>query len=135
MRDKDVPQDDSILEGHRRACYAIDSNGRYTIVPSKGWEVEKIVNGQAVTDLREHLEKTRQRVLQGLASALEFHMERCQMTPSLLAANTGLWRWRVKRHLKPATFATLSPALLKCYADALRVDVDELKRVPTQPVY
>jgi hypothetical protein len=134
MRIKDVPQDESILEGHQRACYAIDDNGRYKVVPSKGWEVETIVNGQAVTALREELEDTRRRVLAGLASPLEYHMQRCQMTPAMLAANAGLWAWRVRRHLKPAVFATLNQKLLARYADTLRMTVDDLKRVPIEPV-
>ena len=134
MRVKDVPQDESILEGHQRACYAVDEQGRYTIVPSKGWDVEKIVNGQAVAELREELEHTRLRVLAGKASALEFHMQRCQMTPAMLAANTGLWAWRVRRHLKPAAFAKLNQSLLARYADALRMSADHLKLIPTEPV-
>jgi len=133
MKAKDVPQDDSILEGHRRACYALDDSGHYTVVPSRGWEVEKVVNGVAVADLREELELVRQRALAGLTSPLEYHMQRCQMTPALLAANTGIWSWRVRRHLRPNIFPTLKPALLARYAAALRLTVDELKRVPSQP--
>lgn len=134
MRAKDVPQDPSILEGHRRACYAVDENGHYAVVASKGWEVEKIVNGQAVTDLRDELEQTRQRVLAGSASALEYHMQRCQMTPPMLAANIGMWTWRVRRHLKPEIFSALNAELLARYADILRITVDELKRVPREPL-
>jgi hypothetical protein len=135
MRVKDVPQDPSILEGHQRACYAQDDSGRYTVVPSKGWDVETIVNGQAVDALREELERTRLRVLAGRASPLEYHMQRCQMTPSLLATNARLWTWRVRRHLKPETFAGLAPRLLARYADTLRMTVAELQQVPTDPVY
>ena len=137
MKAKDVPQEDSILEGHRRACYALDDTGHYTVVASKGWEVEKIVNGVANADLREQLEQVRRRVVAGTASPLEYHMQRCQMTPPMLAANTGqsgIWgNWRVRRHLKPDVFATLSAVLLTRYAEALRLTVDELRRVPDAP--
>jgi len=133
MKAKDVPQEDSILEGHRRACYALDDSGHYTVVPSRGWEVEKIVNGIANADLREELEQVRQRALAGQASPLEYHMQRRQMTPALLAANTGIWSWRVRRHLRPSIFPALKPAVLARYAAALRVTVEELTRVPTQP--
>ena len=132
MKAKDVPQEDSILEGHRRACYAIDDAGRYTVVASRGWEVEKVVNAVAVGDLRDELEQVRQRVVAGLASPLEYHMHRCQMTPGMLAANTGAWTWRVRRHLQPKIFATLSPQLLARYAEALRVTVTELQNVPIE---
>lgn len=133
MKAKDVPQDDSILEHHRRACYALDDHGRYRVVPSRGWEVEKIVNQLAVGELRRALEQTRRRVLAGAASALEYHMQRCQMDVAMLAANVGLWRWRVRRHLKPDVFAGLSSELLQRYASTLRVGVEELNRVPTSP--
>lgn len=131
MKAGDVPQEDSFYEGHRRACYAVDDSGHYTVVASKGWEAEKIVNGVAIADLREQLEQARQRVLAGAASPLEYHMQRCQMTPAMLAANTGIWTWRVRRHLKSAVFVTLKPELLARYAEALRVTADELTRVPT----
>jgi len=132
MKTRDVPQEDSILEGHKRACYAVDEGGRYRIVASRGWEVEKIVNQLAVGDLRRALEATRQRVLSGHASALEYHMQRCQMDVPMLAANAGLWRWRVKRHLRPDIFAQLPAASLQRYADALRVSVEELRHVSSQ---
>lgn len=133
MKAKDVPQDDSILEGHRRACYAVDDVGRYRVVPSRGWEVEKIVNQLAVGDIQRALEQTRQRALVGTASALEYHMQRCQMDVGMLAANTGLWRWRVRRHLRPDVFPHLNTDLLQRYANVLRLDADALKRVPTKP--
>jgi hypothetical protein len=134
MKAKDVPQEDSILENHRRACYAVDDSGQYGVVASRGWEVEKIVNGVANTDLREQLEEVRQRVLAGLASPLEYHMQRCQLTPATLAANIGIWGWRVRRHLKPDVFADLDAGLLARYAEALRVSIDQLKCVPTEAV-
>ena len=87
-----------MLAGHRRACYAVDEHGRYVVVPSKGWQVEKIVNAQAVEEIRRAVEAVRERVHQGRASPLEYHMVRCQMTPGLLASHTGLWSWRVRRH-------------------------------------
>ncbi len=133
MKAKDVPQDDSIFEGHQRACYAVDEDGHYCVVPSRGWEVEKVINQYVVTDLKRELEQTRQRALAGTISPLDYHMQRCRMDVAILAANTGLWRWRVRRHLKPAAFAQLTPALLQRYATVLRLDVEQLKRVPTAP--
>jgi hypothetical protein len=130
MKDKDVPQDPSILEGHQRACYAVNDLGRYVVVPSSGWSVEKVVNAQAVDEIRAQVEAARQRVQQGLSSPLEYHMARRQMTPGMLAAETGLWRLRVRRHLKPESFAKLSPDLRLRYATALGMSTDELQCVP-----
>jgi hypothetical protein len=134
MRDKDVPQDDSVYEGHQRACYALGEDGRYHVVPSRGWEAETIVNQLAVNELRDALEKTRQRVLAGETSPLAYHMERCQMTVPMLAANTGIWSWRVRRHLRAQVFARLVPELLQRYAEALRMSVEDLRSIPAAPL-
>jgi len=130
MKAKEVPQEESILEGNRRACYAQDENGRYVVVPSKGWEVEKIINDQAHVSIDSGIEEARLSVLAGSASPLLYHMMRCQMDAALLASTAGIWRWRVKRHLKPAPFASLDNETLGRYADALGVSVEELKNVP-----
>jgi hypothetical protein len=60
-------------------------------------------------------------------------MQRCQMDAGMLAANTGLWRWRVRRHLKPAVFARLKPDLLQRYAEVLRIDIEQLTHIPATP--
>jgi hypothetical protein len=134
MKARDVPQDNSRhYEGRRRACYALDEHGRYTVVPSNGWETERVVNQLAIADLQSALEETRRRALAGLVSPLAFHMQRCQMTVPMLAANTGLWRLRVRWHLRPAVFARLAPELLARYAGALRMSVAGLKQVPEAP--
>ena len=130
MKINDVPQEDSMLEGHQRACYAVDDKGRYVVVGSKGWAVEKVVNAQAVDEVRRAIDAAHARVLRGEASPLAYHMARCQMDVGLLAANTGIWRLRVRRHLKPAVFAKLKPALLQRYADALGTTVEALCRLP-----
>lgn len=132
MKAKEVPQEESVLEGNRRACYAQDENGRYVVVPSKGWDVEKVINDQAHVAIDRPVEAARQSVLAGEASPLLYHMLRCQMTVGLLAATAGIWRWRVRRHLKPAPFASLNNDLLGRYADALGTSVEALKTVPPQ---
>ena len=134
MKITDVPQEDSMLEGHQRACYAVDDSGRYVVVGSRGWAVEKVVNAQAVDEVRRVMDDAHERVLRGEVSTLAYHMARCQMDVALLAANTGIWRLRVRRHLKPAVFAALKPALLQRYADALGMTVDALRCLPESSV-
>lgn len=130
MKAEEVPQEESILEGNRRACYAEGKHGRYVVVPSKGWEVEKIVNAQAHAEIDKHVEEARHEVLRGEASPLKYHMMRCQMTVGLLAATTGLWRWQVHRHFKPKVFARLKRPMLERYADAMKMSVEELCKSP-----
>jgi hypothetical protein len=40
-----------------------------------------------------------------------------------------MWQWRVKRHLKPTVFKSLSDSILKKYADAFNISIEELKNV------
>jgi len=135
MKAKEVPQDPSMLGEHRRACYATNDKGEYIIVPSKGWEVESVVNSQAIDEVREQIETVRQQALKGEVSPLTYHMALRHMDARLLAANTGIWRWKVKRHLTVKGFAGLSHELLMRYADALGMDVERLRQVPEEPEY
>jgi hypothetical protein len=130
VKAEQVPQEESMLEDKRRACYALDANGQYVIVPSKGWEVEKIVNAQANAEVMASIKKAQRDVLEGRASPLAYHMATRQMDVALLAANAGIWSLRVRRHLKPAIFNQLPQCLLQRYADALNLNVQQLRVVP-----
>ena len=130
MRERDVPQEGNrTLAGHRKAVYAIADDGKLRLMPSRGWEVEEIVTRQAVEDLERRAMQARARALAGESSPLEYHMYRARMDLELLSQITGLWRWRVRRHLKPAGFARLSPALKLRYAEALGISSEALDRV------
>lgn len=127
MRERDVPQEGSrTLAGHRKAVYAVADDGKLRLVLSRGWEVEEIVTRQAVEDLERRAGEARARVLTGESSPLEYHMYRARMDLELLSQTTGLWRWRVRRHFKPAVFAGLPLALRRRYAEALGVSVEAL---------
>lgn len=130
MRERDVPQEGNrTLAGHRKAVYAVADDGKLRLVPSRGWEVEEIVTRQAVEDLERRAMEARARVLAGESSPLEYHMYRARMDVELLSQTTGLWRWRVRRHLKPAAFARLPLALRLRYAVALGISSEALDRV------
>jgi hypothetical protein len=126
MREDEVPQDQGIAEGLKEVAYAVDAEGRYVVVPSAGWEPKNISNYQAWEVIAAQVEAARARVLAGKVSPLAYHMARNQMDVALLAQYMGFWRWRVRRHLKPAVFAGLSPAILAAYAAMLRTTVAEL---------
>lgn len=130
MKVDQVPQDDSILEGHSRACYAQDAAGRYVVAPSRGWQVEAIANRQAVSDVERKIAQSAYDVAQGRASPLAYHMACCHMDARLLAAHCGIWSWRIRRHLRPAVFARLPDRVLQRYADALGIDLVLLKEAP-----
>ncbi|HET9122767.1 MAG TPA: hypothetical protein VFN52_04600 [Acidiferrobacteraceae bacterium] len=132
MKARDVPQDESVLAGLRRACYAEDEQGHYVVVPSRGWEVERMVNEHAHEALRQQLREILQAARTGLASPLAYYMTWRQMDINLLAANAGIARWRVRWHLRPRVFRKLPHRLLQRYASALDVDPLTLTRLPEE---
>lgn len=126
-----VPQEgNKTLDGHRKVVYARAADGRLIVAPSAGWEVEEIVTMQAVAAVDALAQDARERAARGQASTLECWMHSRRMDVDLLAQATGLWRWRVRRHLRPQVFARLSVALLDRYAEALGVGVDQLGTLP-----
>src|SRR3954462_8748813 len=127
MRERDVPQqDNATLAGHRKAVYAVGDDGKLRIVPSRGWEVEETVTRQAVEDLEQRARDARERARAGVGSTLEYHMYRARMDLALLSQTTGLWRWRVRRHLRPGAFERLPAEIKRRYAEALGVPVEAL---------
>lgn len=130
MKVNEVPQDITYYEGEKRACYALNDEGRYVVVSSTGWSAEEVVNGLAVEELADQLEETRKAVLSGTKSPLCYHMERRQMNPEILAKTAGIAVFRVKRHFRPEIFARLNHSMLNSYAKALAATLDELKTVP-----
>jgi hypothetical protein len=130
MKTSDVPQEESILAGHQRACYALDDQGRYVVVGSIGWEVEKIVNGQANEEVRAQIAAALARARRGELSPLVYHMARRQMDAGLLASYTGFSRLRIRWHLRPKVFAGLPERVLRRYAEALQLPLAELRSLP-----
>ncbi|MGL4766530.1 MAG: hypothetical protein ACRCV6_00355 [Formosimonas sp.] len=126
-----VPQEgNKTLGGIRKAMYAKDANGQIVTVASAGWEVEEIVTSQAVEQLNALTEQTRQKVLNGQTSTLEYWMYAQRMDVAILSQTSGVWQWRVRRHFKPAVFARLSDEFLQRYAHALGVTLTQLKALP-----
>jgi len=131
MRVDEVPQDNSAtFAGGRKAMYALGEDGKYRIVPSSGWEVEETVTTMAVAEFNEQAEQALARVKAGQSAPLEYHMYARRMDLQTLAQTTGMFRWRVRRHLKPNVFARLPDKILIRYADALGMTVAELRRLP-----
>ena len=130
MKVSEVPQDITYYNGEKRACYALDDQGNYVVVPSSGWEAEAIVNGLAMEDWEARLVEIRKEVLAGRQSPLGYYMELRQMTPKILGKTAGISIFRVKRHFRPEIFAKLKPQVLERYAQALAISTEELKRGP-----
>ena len=126
-----VPQEgNATLAGHRKLMYARAADGRVVGVASAGWEAEEIVTLHAVDSIDAQADVALQLARQGLASPLEYWMHKRRMDVPLLAQTTGLWQWRVRRHLRPERFARLRAGLLARYAQALGLTETELRSLP-----
>lgn len=131
MRKRQVPQDEhSTYGGHRKLLYAVDDDGQYTGVQSRGWEVETEATRAAIEELDRLRDEAWQRARAGETSPLEVHMYDCRMDVPLLAGATGLTRWRVRRHFHPGRYSRLSMRILQRYAQALGMEIETLRHVP-----
>ncbi|WP_455209772.1 hypothetical protein [Kaarinaea lacus] len=131
MKKQDVPQDNNLtLDGERKAMYAVDDNGEYTVVPSSGWEVEETVTNLAVEHYKELADDALQQVQQGLASPLKYHMFVRRFNLDTLAQSTGFFQWQVKRHCKPKIFSKLNAKILSRYATAMGISIEQLQSAP-----
>lgn len=128
MKISDVPQDQGMIgEYGREVCYAVDSDGKYTLSQSLGWEPKNIVNSQAWDTISEETEKALELARQEQISPIAVYQAKHQMDLSLLAQYVGMTKWRVKRHLKPKVFNKLSDKILLRYCDVFGTTPDELR--------
>jgi len=131
MKAQEVPQDNnSIYEGEKRALYAVRDDGEYGVVASSGWEVEEEATHQAVLELQRLADEAYEACEKNEVSPLAFHMYDKRLDMLSLSQATGLFQWRIRRHLKPAIFTRLSDKLLARYAEVMGISVAELKKLP-----
>lgn len=130
MKKNEVPQDKSNLESanFKELCYAVDENGEYTTELSTGWSPKTIALNNAIEALSERISASKQRVKDHKVSPLEYYMELHKMDLPILASYVGIWKWRVKRHFRPAVFKNLNNKTLQKYADVFDITIEELQR-------
>jgi len=129
MKKSEVPQDNGRVfeKGSRELYYAVDENGEYTTALSTGWDAKNIVQDHTMQEIQERIDKARADVQAGLASPIVYFMELRRMDWQIVSDYTGIWKWRIKRHAKPAVFAKLKDKILARYADTFEISVAELK--------
>ena len=131
MKVKEVPQDlkffkDTVI---RDVAYAVDDNGNYTSIISKGWEIKNDALDITWNNIDEKCEEIRKQVLAGKLSPLAYHLEKNIMEVGLFARYTGQTKRKVKKHLHPEYFRELDNSVLQQYAEVLRISIEELKTV------
>lgn len=128
-----VPQHNiSTYANNKKAMYATDENGKYTIIASSGWKVEEEATKQVLTELKRLSADAYKQVAAGQKSPLYFHMYNRRMDIQTLAQSTGLFQWRIKRHFTPLIFAKLSRKLLMRYSDALGISTTQITTLPKE---
>ncbi len=127
MKKDKVPQDEGITAGiTREVQYAINKDGKYEKVLSKGWEPKNIVNDLAWKDIQEDIDLADEKIKSGKASPIMHYMAKTLMNITLLADYIELPKWKVKRHLKQKGFKKLKQEQLENYAKVFEISVDEL---------
>ncbi|WP_084419715.1 hypothetical protein [Henriciella litoralis] len=134
MKSKDVPQDNSrTYGGHKKLFYAVGEDGDYEGVQSSGWEVESFATVAAVEQLERETAAALADARAGKVSPLAYHMLAKRMDIATLASASGISTWRIRRHLKPKIFASLSDEKKRRYADTLDMPLEALLRLPDAP--
>ncbi len=125
---KDIPQDNSkSYHGQRKIIYGT-RDGHYEAATSTGWQDESYATEMAVAELDGQTRAAREAVAAGAYSPLYYHMFRFRHDETSLAMAAGVWKWQLRRHLRPEIFAKLPEKTLQKYAVALQIGIDELKR-------
>lgn len=127
MEKDKVPQDTGITGGvTREVQYAVNKDGKYEKVLSKGWEPKNIVNELAWDDIQDNINIANEKIRNEKASPLLYFMAKSIMDTSLLANYIELPKWKVKKHLKLKSFNKLNEERLESYANIFEISVDEL---------
>lgn len=127
MKEKEVPQDDGMLQGKTRDLYyVLDENGNYVNALSTGWEAKNIVMQQAWDIINEAVAEVRAKVLRNEASTLLYHMEKNQMDIKLLSQYSGVSRSRIREHVRPGGLEKASQTEKEAYASSFRISVEQL---------
>lgn len=131
MKKEEVPQDLQFFKDNviRDVMYAVDENGHYTPVISDGWSVKNDALNAVWDDIREQCESIRQQVLAREVSPLAYHLKKALQDVGMLASYSGVPKRKIRKHLRYDEFMKADDEILQKYADALRITVEELKRV------
>ncbi|MBU3916173.1 hypothetical protein KKA14_11625 [bacterium] len=130
MKIDDVPQDKGVIDDYLRVNYAVDENGKYTIVKSAGCDTVNFANDQAWEVVHKRTESVKKRVLAGELSPLAYHMTKNLMDKKMLAQCVKMFKWSVSRHFKPTVFKKLDTKTLQRYADGFGITIKELTSLP-----
>ena len=129
MKKDEIPQDEGYLgKIAKEVTYVTDDDGKYVTGQSSGWKVKEEANDVAWQSFEKQIAGAKEKVLSGEKSPVFYWMEKRMMDVGIVAQYMGMWKWTVKRHMKPSVFKSLSDDKLKKYAEVFEISLDELKK-------
>jgi len=94
------------------------------------WEKKFDACEIVMTKQMQELETILQQIRDGQMSPLAYHSQINLFNLNLLSSYTGISKYRIKKHLKPAFFNQLDEETLTKYATLFEITVEELKKTP-----
>jgi hypothetical protein len=113
---------------YRELSYSYQEGGKFEKTVGFHGEADRLILQQAWDLFEERIEDARQRVLAGKVSPVVYYMEKNLLDPLNLSMMAGIAVWRVKWHFRPGVFKRLPDKVLKKYAEAFNITVEQLKK-------
>lgn len=122
-----IPQEENkTTNGQQKVMYAPNKDGKFETF-KYGSSVEEYATSLAVEEYKILMEKSKQDILSGNASPIEYFMFKNRMDIPTLASIVGKFQITVKRHCKGNIFKKLNDKVLSQYAEAFDISLEELK--------
>ena len=116
--------DDQLVDGDYTLQYYFDGEDW-----CQKWE-KKLDASEMVDEYHaQELKIIRQQVLERELSPLAYHVHKNLLDIKILSSYTGISKRHIKKHLKPEKFNQLNEEILKKYATAFEIQIEELKKV------
>jgi len=122
-----VPQEEnSTLDGQQKVMYTLSDNGDFQKV-NYGSSIEEFATLNAVNEYKILEQECLKEIKQGISSPIKYFMYKNRMDLVTLSSAVGMFCFRVKRHLQMKHFKKLSNKILKKYAEAFCINIEDLK--------
>jgi len=123
----EIPQEsNATLNGQRKVMYGINESGKFERV-NYASSAEEFATQTAIEEFEQLCRESLERIQQEISSPIEYFMYKNRMDLPTLSSVVGMFSFRVKRHLKMKHFKKLNDKILQKYAEALNIDINELK--------
>lgn len=123
----EIPQEENkTLDGIRKVMYVKEEGGEFHRV-NYGSSVEEFATITAVEEFEVLKQESLESIKKGIDSPIRYYMYENRMDLPTLSSAVGMFQFRVKRHLKMKNFKKLNDKLLRKYADAFNIKIEDLK--------